>query len=72
MLKRGNEKARLTSARLDELQGHINECEAHLREARKAMEAELAQIDELRSHPQLYHDLAKQYIPERLPQNVFG
>lgn len=64
----GREKARLISARLEDLQREISEREAQLGETKQAMEAELAQIDELRPHPQLYHDLAKQYIPECLPQ----
>jgi chromosome segregation ATPase len=66
----GREKARLTSARLDELQRHIDACEAQLREAKQAMDSELDRIDELRSHPELYHDLRKQYVPERLPRKT--
>lgn len=64
----GREKARLVSARLDELQREINEREASLQEAKQAMKAEREAIQELRSHPELYHDLAKEYIPEKLPQ----
>jgi chromosome segregation ATPase len=62
----GDEKARLISERLDEVQQEITEYEQKLRLAQQERNSELAKIRDLKfNHPSHYADLVKRYLPEQ-------
>jgi len=62
----GDEKARLLSERLDEVQQEITELEYKLRIAQQERNSELAKIRELKfNHPSHYANLVKRYLPEQ-------
>lgn len=62
----GNEKARLLSERLDDLQHDINELTQKLRLVQAERSSELAKMRELKfNHPDHYADLVKRYLPEQ-------
>jgi hypothetical protein len=62
----GDEKARLLSDRLDEVQQEIQELEQKLRLVQREKNSELAKIRELKfNHPGHYADLVKRYLPEQ-------
>jgi chromosome segregation ATPase len=62
----GDEKARLISDRLDEVQQEITELKQKLRTAEGERGSELAKIRELKfHHPSHYASLVKRYLPEQ-------